>query len=104
MSKTDYVDRDLSGADLRHADLTDQVFYRSILHGAQLYDARISLNCATFDGARIDADQVALFLRLLLMTDMPGPWRDELWSLLRRMLPVNKRTAIERLVQLHVKA
>jgi hypothetical protein len=56
--------------DWRHRDLTDQVLFGQDLTGKRLYGARISLKCDTFDGVKLDHQQVAMLLLMIAMADI----------------------------------
>lgn len=67
--------KDLRGDDLRGADLTDKVLFGADARGAKFYDAKVSLNCATFDGLRLDDEQFALLALLIARADVDGRWK-----------------------------
>lgn len=75
---TDLVGQNLSRQDLRGRDLSDHVLYRTNLTGANLYGAKITLSCDSFDGVALDNQQVALLLGLLLLADVSDVAKAEL--------------------------
>ena len=69
--KTDMAGRDLSSLDLRGADFTQSALFGTDLRGSQLHGCAISIDCATFEGVKLDDRQVAMFLLLLAQADTP---------------------------------
>lgn len=56
--------------DWRHRDLTGQTLFGVDLSGKRLYGAKIALKCDTFDGVKLDRQQVAMLLLMIAMADI----------------------------------
>jgi hypothetical protein len=76
--------KNLSGLDLRGDDLTGKVLFATDLRGAKLYGARISLQCQTFDGAKLDNTQVAQLLLMLSLADIDPALQGQLDQLAKQ--------------------
>jgi uncharacterized protein YjbI with pentapeptide repeats len=83
---TSLAGADLRGTDCRDRDLTDKVLFQTDLRGARLRGAHFTLDCATFDGLKLDDRQVALFLLLLLKADIDPAWQPALLAVVRQRL------------------
>lgn len=82
---TSLTGQDLNGADLRHQNLVDKILFGTDLRGADLYDARIALKCQTFDGCKLDDEQVAKLLLMIQLADINPKWQVGLRDLVRRV-------------------
>lgn len=97
---TSLVGKDLSGADLRHHNLTSKILFGTDLRGANLYDARISLRCETFDGAKLDNTQVAKLLLMIQLADIDPKLQVGLRDLVRRVTGERHFEALQRWLRL----
>lgn len=61
---------DLSHCDLRGADLTNSIFSNSDLSHCKLFNAKISLNCKTFENVKLDNMTVYMFLYLITLSNI----------------------------------
>lgn len=68
-SNTQYAGSDLSNQDLRGKDFTHCVMFQTDLRGSSLHGASITLDCATFDGVKLDTRQVAMLLALIAQAE-----------------------------------
>lgn len=73
--------------DCRTTDFTNKVLFQTDLRGARLRGAHFTLDCATFDGLKLDDRQVALFLLLLMKADIDPAWSTLLLEVVRQRLP-----------------
>lgn len=92
----------LANADLRGHDLTNKILFQTDLRGAQLYNARISLTCSTFDGLRLDSEQVAVLLKLIALADVDERWIVGINSLVASVTSPAKLRVIDRYLQIHM--
>jgi len=99
------MDTSLAGVDLRDrdcrgVDLTDKVLFQTDLRGARLRGAHFTLDCATFDGLKLDDRQVALFLLLLMKADIDPAWQPTLLDAVRQRLSPDTLEAYQQYLQL----
>jgi len=97
---TSLTGADLSGADFRHMDLSGKILFGTDLRGANLYDAKISLTCETFDGVKLDNTQFAKLLLMLQMADVDPKFQVGLRDLVRRVTGDTHFTALQRWLRL----
>lgn len=64
-------------------DLSEQVLYGKDLRGQNLYGAKVSLKCDTFDGVLIDNQQLALLLLLIQLAEIDHQYQQRLRDLAR---------------------
>jgi hypothetical protein len=92
---TSLTGADLSNKDLRYFDFRDKVLFGTDLRGSKLYGASFSINCATWDGVKLDNDQVAWLLLLISKADTP--WSGKIRTLARDVVGLTRFRLIERL-------
>ena len=91
--------KDLSGRDLRDHDLTGKVLFGTDLRGSALKGAAISIDCATFEGCKLDNNQIATLLAMLCKADIDRAWIDGLAGLIEQVTGTERSAAIERLLK-----
>lgn len=91
---TSLVGADLRESDLRHVDLRGKVLFQADLRGANLYNTGISLRCQTFDGAKLDNDQVAQLLLMLQTADIDPKAQVGIRDLVKRLVGEAKYKAL----------
>ena len=96
---TSLVGQDLSGRDLRKHDFTGRVLFGTDLRGCRLRGAKLSLDCETFVGLKLDDDNVATLLTMLAQMDVDPQWTTGLQALIERVVGTDRAAAIARLVQ-----
>ena len=94
---TSHVDEDL-----RNVDLTGQVLFYCDFRGANLYNAKISLNCATFHGLKLDDTQVATLLRLVGLAQIDAAWKDGLRLLIESIIGKDRNDLLSRYLKIHI--
>ena len=94
------VGADLRNEDLRHSDLTEQILFGSDFRGSNLYGAKISLKCETFDGAKFDSESVAKLLLMISLADIDPKWQVGLRDLVRRVTGEQFFAALQRYLQI----
>lgn len=97
---TSLAGMDLRDRDCRGVDLTSKVLFQTDLRGARLRGAHFTLDCATFDGLKLDDHQMALFLLLLMKADVDPAWAPALLEVLRQRLPPDVIEAYQQYLQL----
>ena len=100
MADTEYAGIDLRDADLRHKNLAGKVLFGTDLRGAQLTGLRISLECATFDGVKLDDTQVAMLLLMVSLADVNPEWVDGLRGLVKHVTGDKQFLALERFLRI----
>jgi uncharacterized protein YjbI with pentapeptide repeats len=100
ITDTSLAGADLRGVDCRTRDLTNKVLFQTDLRGARLRGAHFTLDCATFDGLKLDDRQVALFLLLLMKAEIDPAWVPPLLEAVRQRLPANDLEAYQHYLQL----
>lgn len=65
-----FYECDFSHCDLKGADLTNSVFCKSNFSHCKLFNAKISLNCKTFENVKLDDMTVRMFLYLITLADI----------------------------------
>lgn len=100
ITDTSLAGRDLRGTDCRTMDLTQKVLFQTDLRGARLRGAHFTLDCATFDGLKLDDRQVALFLLLLMKADIDPAWPPAVLEIVRQRLPPDELEAYQQYLQL----
>jgi hypothetical protein len=96
----DYIAKDLSKQDLRGRDFTNQVLFETDLRGARLYGLQISANCATFDGLKLDDENVALLLMMIGQANIDPRWTTGLEALVLDIVGDRRMRAIRTLMKL----
>jgi hypothetical protein len=96
------VGQNLAGADFRNRDLSDHVLFNTDLRGADLYNATISVNCATFHGVKLDDRQVALLLKIISLANITPEWKEGITRLVADVITWKKAQAIDRFLQIHL--
>lgn len=91
---------DLRDADLRHIDLSGKILFQTDLRGANLYNAKVSLKCETFDGVKLDNEQMAKLLLMISMADVDPKFQVGLRDLVRRVTGDAHFRALERWLKL----
>jgi hypothetical protein len=89
---------------MRHADLRGKALFGTDLRGTNLYGADIRLECATFDGVKLDSIQVALLLRIIALADLPDDWSSHIQQLVEARIGKTQNAGLSRYLQTHVKA
>ena len=97
---TSLAGTDLRGVDCRTTDFTNKVLFQTDLRGARLRGAHFTLDCATFDGLKLDDRQVALFLLLLMKAEIDPAWRPSLLEVVRQRLPPDELDAYQQYLTL----
>lgn len=100
MTDTSLAGTDLRGVDCRALDFTNKVLFQTDLRGARLRGAHFTLDCATFDGLKLDDRQVALFLLLLMKADIDPAWPPTLLEVVRQRLPPDELEAYQQYLKL----
>ena len=100
MSDVSLAGQDLRHRDCRGTDFTDKVLFQTDLRGARLRGAHFTLDCATFDGVKLDDRQVALFLLLLLKADIDPAWSEPLLAAVRQRLAPDVLETFQQYLQL----
>jgi hypothetical protein len=95
-----YVGKDLTNEDLRHHDLSGKILFNTDLRGSNLHGVRISLECSTFDGVKLDDEQVAKLLLMLSLADINPKFQVGLRDLTRRVTGDKFFAALQRYLQL----
>lgn len=89
-----------SDKNLRGADLTGRNLYGWDFTGCDLRGAVISLDCATFEGAKFDGLTVSLFLLLLHKADIDPRFKDAFVKAIDEVVGPQQRHVIERYLRL----
>jgi len=97
---TSLAGTDLRGQDCRSVDLTNKVLFQTDLRGARLRGAHFTLDCATFDGLKLDDRQVALFLLLLMKADIDPAWLPPLLEIVRQHISPHELDVYQQYLQL----
>jgi uncharacterized protein YjbI with pentapeptide repeats len=95
-SDTSLAGQDLRDRDLRHQDLTGKSLFGADLSGSQLYGAQISLLCSTFDGVKLDNNQIALLLLMISQADIDPRWRPNLRLLVASIIGKDQLKVFDR--------
>lgn len=82
LSNQIFYECDFSHCDLRGADLTGSVFAKSNLSHCRLFNAKISLNCKTFENVKLDNMTVKMFLYLITLSDIPDKTKNGIIDLI----------------------
>ncbi len=93
---TSLVGADLREADLRHMDLRKKVLFQADLRGAKLYNVSFSMRCQTWDGVKLDNEQVAQLLLMIQSADIDPKFQVGLRDLVRRVSGEGKYKALSR--------
>lgn len=98
---TSWVATDHRDTDLREFDARGKVLYACDVRGAALYGVGVSLNCDTFDGLKLDDDQVAMLLRVFMLADINPAWRDGVQALVISIIGAERNKLLSRYLQIH---
>lgn len=82
LSNQIFYECDLSHCDLRGANLTNSVFSKSDLSHCRLFNAKISLNCKTFENVKLDKITVKMFLYLITLSDIDDKLKHDIISII----------------------
>jgi uncharacterized protein YjbI with pentapeptide repeats len=93
------IGKDLSNRDLRRTDLTGKVLFGTDLRGSNLRGSKISIDCATFDGLKLDDNQVGMLLKMIAKADIALEWRAGLDDLIERVAGTDRFRAISRVIR-----
>lgn len=96
MSDTEYAGADFSHQDLRNRNFAGKVLFGTDLRHAKLKGLRISLECATFDGVKLDDLQMATLLMMVSLADVNPDWVDGVRELVKRVTGTSQFEALER--------
>jgi hypothetical protein len=80
-------------------DLRGQTLYGIDLRTVNLLNADITINCASFHGAKLSSHQVGLFLKMFALADIDARWKDGLHRLVEDVLGPNKAQALSALIR-----
>ena len=69
------------------------------LRGCRLQGAKLTLDCATFEGLKLDDDQVAMLLILIAKADIDARWSVSLQELVEQIVGTDRSSAIARIVR-----
>lgn len=97
---TSLVGADLREADLRHVDLRGKVLFQADMRGANLYNTGFSMRCQTFDGARLDNQQVAQLLLMIQTADIDPKFQVGIRDLVKRVIGEDKYKVLYRWLKL----
>lgn len=94
------VGADLRDTDLRHRDLSDLILFQTDLRGANLYGAKVSLRCQTFDSVKLSDEQVSQILLMLQTADINPKFQVGIRDLVRRVTGEKYFAALSRWLRL----
>ena len=94
------VGADLREADLRHHDLRGKVLFQTDLRGANLYNVGFSMRCQTWDGVKLDAEQVAQLLLMIQSADIDPKFQVGIRDLVKRVVGEAKYKALHKWLKL----
>ncbi len=94
------VGADLQGADLRHVDLRGKVLFQADLRGANLFNTGFSMRCQTFDGVKLDPQQVAQLLLMIQTADIDPKYQVGIRDLVKRVIGEDKYKALYKWLKL----
>jgi hypothetical protein len=99
LSNRSLAGKNLSGRDLRGTDLSARVLFGTDLRGCQLKGVKVSVDCRTFDGVKLDDIQVAMLLKLFAQADIAPEWIAGIHELVERVTSHDRAKAIDRLLK-----
>jgi uncharacterized protein YjbI with pentapeptide repeats len=99
MSDVSMAGKDFRGQSLRNADLTDKILFGTDLREADLYGAKISLLCQTFDGVKLSDLQVAYLLLMIAQADIDPVYQRGLHDLTLSVIGKTKHGVLLRMLR-----
>lgn len=97
---TSLAGTDLRGSDLRGKDFTNHVLFGTDLRGARLYGLKIALKCQSFDGVKLDSEQVGLLLLMISLADIDPDIVEALRALVKEHIGAQALDTMSRYLQI----